>query len=439
MAPLSIGGTKDRRAEGMVSLDEIRIWDHPRTAGEIQGSMNEGLQGPQTGLVAYYPMDGTPRDHSGNGNHGVFLYKEMSVPGAVATPDQPRITGSNIISGRSGESLNYQIITNFQPETFEVEGLPAGLVFDANTGVISGQPTAGGLFSTTVRAIGNGQSAEAALTISIEGGDDTIFTNHNIWGVQSGPSNPTEFTVDAPVLVTFVQNYHYFNNGTLPGTIALRHEDGTEYGPWQTVGKPGQGNVPNAYWECEPMVTIKAGKYQIIDSHPATWSHNSQSGYAGLSLVEGVSNGNAPQAVYDLWAENAGLSGMAADEDADPDQDDCPNWQEFGLGNDPLVADPIPVIEVTRDGSLAGLSVIQRKGGSGSASDYAVNGIGHRLEIATQLHPANWAPAANWFNQGAAEATDLGDGRERVTIPLADAPEPGETWFFRRVMTKNLE
>jgi Laminin B (Domain IV) len=119
----------------------------------------------------------------------------------------------------------------------------------------------------------------------------TLFDNGNIFGVQSGPGTPTTFTLQQPTVITDIQNYHYFNNGALPGTISLRHEDGTLYGPWQTHGLSGQGGVSNAYWIAEPMVQVKAGKYTVIDSDPATWSHNSGSDFAGFTFVKGYAAG----------------------------------------------------------------------------------------------------------------------------------------------------
>ncbi len=116
---------------------------------------------------------------------------------------------------------------------------------------------------------------------------DIIYENGNIWAVSNNPSNPTVFTIDKPVLVKYMYTYHYFNYGALPGSISLQHEDGTIYGPWDTYGTVGQGDVPNAYWNVKPNVTIKAGKHTVIDSDPSTWSHNSDSGFAGFVLIKG--------------------------------------------------------------------------------------------------------------------------------------------------------
>jgi hypothetical protein len=83
-------------------------------------------------------------------------------------------------------------------------------------------------------------------------------------------------------------NYHYFNGGALPGTISLKHSDGTIYGPWQTWGLVGQGGVTNAYWAFYPLVKIKAGTYTVIDSDPSTWSHNSESNYSGFTWIRAM-------------------------------------------------------------------------------------------------------------------------------------------------------
>ena len=124
-------------------------------------------------------------------------------------------------------------------------------------------------------------AVKATTTFSTE----VIFNNWNIGGVSNGPTNPTVFTIATARTITYVDTYHYFNGGVLPGTISLRHSDGTVYGPWQTIGLEGQGGVANAVWVCYPNVTIKAGAYTVVDSNTATWSHNASSDYRGFSLV----------------------------------------------------------------------------------------------------------------------------------------------------------
>jgi|GEM_PF-5120893 len=115
-----------------------------------------------------------------------------------------------------------------------------------------------------------------------------VFGNMNGDGVLNGPSKPAMFTVDRPTAVLSIQNYHWNNGrGSAPGTIALRHADGTMYGPWPAKEIDGQGNARNVFWTCEPHVVIKPGTYTIVDSSPATWSHNGGSNGAGFSEIRG--------------------------------------------------------------------------------------------------------------------------------------------------------
>ncbi|MEZ7890377.1 MAG: caspase family protein [Candidatus Wallbacteria bacterium] len=119
----------------------------------------------------------------------------------------------------------------------------------------------------------------------------TIYENGNIYGVDSNPrtvpQRPTEFKIKKSAFITHFETYHYFTNGAAPGKIALRHSDGTIYGPWQTSGRAGQGNVDNAYWEVKPNIEIKPGKYTVLDSNPATWSFNGASGSRGFVIIKG--------------------------------------------------------------------------------------------------------------------------------------------------------
>lgn len=140
-------------------------------------------------------------------------------------------------------------------------------------------------------------SAAAALT-------ETIFNNGNIGGVSNGGTSPS-FTIPVTRHIVYFNTYHYFNGGALPGTLSLRHSDGTVYGPWQTTGVVGQGAVQNAYWVCYPDVDIKPGTYTVIDSDPSTWSQNGESSGMGfahlmaLTINEGLSWG-APALFSDL-------------------------------------------------------------------------------------------------------------------------------------------
>jgi tetratricopeptide (TPR) repeat protein len=118
-----------------------------------------------------------------------------------------------------------------------------------------------------------------------------IFENGNTGSVQNNPNCNPAFSITAPHRITLIWNYHWNNGKGVPaGTISLKKQDGTVYGPWQTSTGTGQSNAPNVNWTASPNITIPAGTYTVIDSNPNTWSQNSQSKGCGFTKVEGFVN-----------------------------------------------------------------------------------------------------------------------------------------------------
>ena len=152
-----------------------------------------------------------------------------------------------------------------------VETLPVGSGGRAYTS----QPSS----SSTYSAPGNLPSTQKGTT---------LFELGNAGGVQNKPDKGSKFDLDEPHVISLIQNYHWNNGrGATPGTISLNCRNKQSYGPWQAIGSPGQGGVPNAYWTVYPNVIIPATTCAVVDSDPATWSHNSGSGYRGFTRVEG--------------------------------------------------------------------------------------------------------------------------------------------------------
>ncbi|GHV12063.1 hypothetical protein FACS1894219_04290 [Clostridia bacterium] len=167
----------------------------------------------------------------------------------------------------------------------------------AGTGVTVTQPenTGGTGTTTTPPAATTTTTAKGHVydASTLTGGEVIIFDNWNTGGVSSNPTAATTFTTSQSYTLTFIDTYHYNNNGTLAGTISLKDQNGITYGPWQTQGIGGQGGVANASWEYHfpTSVTIPAGTYTIIDSNPSTWSRNSSSGGSGFAQVRGIPAG----------------------------------------------------------------------------------------------------------------------------------------------------
>ena len=113
-----------------------------------------------------------------------------------------------------------------------------------------------------------------------------LFDNQNILAVQNGGTSPT-FELSSATVIAKIQTYHWndASGNSSTGTISLKSDDGTVYGPWKTVGAEGQGGVTNAYWAASPNVKLPAGRYTVIDSDPSTWSQNADSGGEGFVIV----------------------------------------------------------------------------------------------------------------------------------------------------------
>jgi hypothetical protein len=65
-------------------MDEVRIWNHARTADQIKRYMHTRLYGTETGLMAYYPMNegtgSTAYDKSTNSNDGTITSATWVTP-----------------------------------------------------------------------------------------------------------------------------------------------------------------------------------------------------------------------------------------------------------------------------------------------------------------------------------------------------------------------
>ena len=78
-----------RRFDGVI--DDVRIWDHARSAEQVAANMSCRLTGDETGLLAYWGFEtGTLVDDSGNGHDGVaedtggnvsFVVPRATLPG----------------------------------------------------------------------------------------------------------------------------------------------------------------------------------------------------------------------------------------------------------------------------------------------------------------------------------------------------------------------
>ncbi|MDQ7821426.1 MAG: hypothetical protein RDV48_01390 [Candidatus Eremiobacteraeota bacterium] len=156
--------------------------------------------------------------------------------------------------------------------------------------------------STTVSVKGTQDDSPTAGTSSTEppGKKVELFNNYHSFSprvirdesgkwVLSGPSRPTSpttFVIQTPHKITKIVTYHSFssNQPITPGTIGLQYEDGTMYGPWQAKSISSD----NTWWEVCPNITLKPGRYKVIDSNPARWLNDPATDSRGFAKVEGI-------------------------------------------------------------------------------------------------------------------------------------------------------
>lgn len=134
-----------------------------------------------------------------------------------------------------------------------------------------------------------GSTAVSQPTLLTAPPPQTVLNVGNIYGVAKGPSRPTTFKLNEDARLIYLSTYHWNDGrGKAPGTIALKRDDGVICGPFEAQGKPGQGGVSDAYWECEPGIVLKAGNYTVVDSDPASWAQNDSSANRGFAKVKVV-------------------------------------------------------------------------------------------------------------------------------------------------------
>ena len=79
----------------------------------------------------------------------------------------PQIVSALTANGTTTVPFNYQIVASNNPTSYGATGLPGGLTISAASGVISGTPTATGIYSVTLSATNNYGTGTATLVVTI--------------------------------------------------------------------------------------------------------------------------------------------------------------------------------------------------------------------------------------------------------------------------------
>ncbi len=97
-------------------------------------------------------------------------------------PQSPVITSVLTANGNQGATFSYQITSSNAPTSYGATGLPPGLSVNTATGLISGNPTQTGTFTSTISATNPGSTGSASLTITIAPPIPSITSSLNLVG-----------------------------------------------------------------------------------------------------------------------------------------------------------------------------------------------------------------------------------------------------------------
>ncbi len=100
----------------------------------------------------------------------------------VATPSAPVVTSPLTANGVFGQAFSYQITATNSPVSFGASPLDPGVSVNAVTGLVSGTPTAAGVFNVTVSATNPGGTGMQVVQVTISAANQTIA-----FGAQTSP------------------------------------------------------------------------------------------------------------------------------------------------------------------------------------------------------------------------------------------------------------
>jgi hypothetical protein len=138
-------------------IDEFRIWNTARSESEIQSTMNQTLNGNESGLVGYWKFDegtgSTTADQTSNGNDGT-ISGAIWVPGISSVKDEVVFPKIYSISQNYPNPFNPSTTIQFQVPNFSFVNLKVYDVLGNEVATLVNEEKAAGSYEVSVNAKG---------------------------------------------------------------------------------------------------------------------------------------------------------------------------------------------------------------------------------------------------------------------------------------------
>ena len=156
----------------------------------------------------------------------------------ITVPPTPVITSPLTATGTVGTAFSYQITATNCPSSYNASPLPPGLSVNTSTGLISGTPTVGGVYTVTISATNAGGTGTATLVITINNPVPTITSISPTSAAAGGP----QFTLTVNG-TNFVSASVVYWNGTALATTFGSSTQVTATVPAALIANPGTASI----------------------------------------------------------------------------------------------------------------------------------------------------------------------------------------------------